>query len=307
MNIIKDFIKPVVVLTVICLVVAGVLAYTYEFTAPIIAQGAQAEADASKLELLPEADSFEEIELSDIDGLISIHKAKNGAGYVTLSAAQGFGGLVNVMTGITADGKITGVKLMENQETPNLGTKVGDAAYTEQYIGKDMNLEGIEAVTGATVSSKAFAKAVNIAFVAYGKVAGVEVEMPEEPEEVDPLTTIFPEEELVPAEMAGFEEAYTTASGGVVIVWPTKGYEDKPMDVIVGLNPDGTIAGVRLGENEQTPGIGTMCAEPSYTDQYIGRTDTKDLDAVSGATVTSDAFRKAVREVLEAYSAAKGA
>lgn len=306
MNIVKDFVKPVAVLTAICLIVAGVLAFTYEFTAPIIAQGAASEADAAKLELLPDADSFEEVDLTDVDGLVSIHQAKNGAGYVVVSAATGFKGLLNVMTGITADGLITGVKLMENQETPNLGTKVGDEAYTSQFVGKDMNLDGVELITGATISSKAFNKAVNIAFVAYGKVAGVEVEMPEEPEEVDPLTTVFPGEELVPTDIEGFEEAYT-AESGVVVVWPTTGYEDKPMDVIVGFNPDGTIAAVRLGKHEQTPGIGTKCADPSYTDQYIGRTDTKDLDAVSGATVTSDAFRKAVKQVLEAYSAAKGA
>lgn len=301
----KDFMKSVVVLTVICLVVAGAVAMTYEYTKPIIAQNSQAGADAAKLEVLSGADSFEEVELTDVEGLISIYKAKNGAGYVALTESKGFGGPMNVMTGISAEGLVTGVKLLDNTETQGLGTRVGEADHTAKFVGKDMNLD-VEAVSGATISSNAFKKAVSIAFAGYGKLAGVDVPVTEEPAEVDQKTTIFPDEELVPAQLAGFEEVYTTASGGTVIVYPTKGYEDHPMDVIVGLKADGTIAGVRLGKNEQTPGIGTQCADAAYTDQYVGRTDTMDLDAVSGATVTSDAFRKAVKEVLAAYQAAKG-
>ena len=45
----------------------------------------------------------------------------------------------------------------------------------DQYIGKDSNLEGIEAIGGTTISSNAFTKAVRIAYEVYGQAAGVEI------------------------------------------------------------------------------------------------------------------------------------
>ena len=75
------------------------------------------------------------------------------------------------MVGIGADGKITGAKLLEgNSETPGLGSKTGNESFTGQFIGKDSSLSGVETITGATISSKAFISAVGIAYEAYTAV-----------------------------------------------------------------------------------------------------------------------------------------
>ncbi len=74
------------------------------------------------------------------------------------------------MVGIGSDGKITGTKLMENGETPGLGSKTGMPDFTGQFAGKDRSLDGVETVTGATISSNAFIAAVEIAYEGYAAV-----------------------------------------------------------------------------------------------------------------------------------------
>ena len=79
----KDFLKPVLVLTLICLVISAALAFTNEKTAPVIEQAAQAKADAARKEVLPKADEFTKLELSGLPSTVTaVYKANNGAGYV---------------------------------------------------------------------------------------------------------------------------------------------------------------------------------------------------------------------------------
>ncbi|WP_417019446.1 FMN-binding protein, partial [Anaerotruncus massiliensis (ex Liu et al. 2021)] len=97
-------------------------------------------------------------------------KDDSGNGYAFKVKDKGFGGVYNVMVGIGNDGRITGVKLLDNSETPGLGSKTGADAFTGQFPGKDKSLEGVDAVTGATISSKAFFRCVDTAYQAYEAV-----------------------------------------------------------------------------------------------------------------------------------------
>ena len=171
---IKKFVLPVVVLTVITLVISVALAFTYQLTEPIINAGNQAAADAAKLIVLPNADGFVDIDVTGIEGVSAAVQATNGAGFVFTTSAKGFAGDIVIMVGIDPNGVITGVTQLDGNETPGIGTQVAEEAYTSQYVGQDSSLAGVSAISGATVSSTAFHDAVSIAFNAYAALEGGE-------------------------------------------------------------------------------------------------------------------------------------
>ena len=71
-------------------------------TAPIIAEAAAKAADANRIELLPEADGFEAIEV-EVEGVTEMHKATNGVGYVISAQGNGYGGNGSVKLMIAYD------------------------------------------------------------------------------------------------------------------------------------------------------------------------------------------------------------
>ena len=92
-------------------------------------------------------------------GVSEVYQAENKVGWVITSEDQGYGGTMKIITGFDADGFITNIKILEQSETPGLGTKVGEEFFLEQFRGKDM-LEGVDAISGATISSEAMKRAV---------------------------------------------------------------------------------------------------------------------------------------------------
>lgn len=174
---------PTVVLLIICLVVSGALAFTYQLTAPQIEKINKENADAARLIVLPEADSFTAVEGDLPEGIAEYYVADNGAGAVATALNKSFGGTITVMVGFDPEGTITGVKVTNHADTPGLGTKAHDEVYlTKQYVGRistDNSPEGIKkdtqvsAVTGATVSSNGVYGAVNFAIAAFGEMGGL--------------------------------------------------------------------------------------------------------------------------------------
>ena len=172
--------KPIVVLTAICVIVSAALVGTYGLTKPVIDAAKAAEANAALSAVLPDGTDFEEVTVS-AENVLNAYKAGNGAGYVFQAQGKGFAGMITVMVGISSDGAITGTQVMEHGETPGIGDRIEkEAHFQEQYLGKDYNLEGIEFLSGATFSSKGFNAAVGNAFVAYGELAGIAIEAPTE-------------------------------------------------------------------------------------------------------------------------------
>ena len=91
----NDFVKPIVVLGVICLVTSLLLAVTNNVTAPIIAENAVKTANATRQALLPSADTFTEVAPeTPTEGVTAIYKADNDSGYVITAQAKGYGGEV---------------------------------------------------------------------------------------------------------------------------------------------------------------------------------------------------------------------
>lgn len=166
--------KPIVVLCAICIVITGALAATNSVTAPIIAEATIAAQNAARQELAPEATSFEKIEGIAVENVSDIYMGDNGEAVITC-AGKGYGGTVTVMVAFNADGTVKQIKVTEQAETQGLGTKVTtDASYWTRYEGleaKPLTLgTDVEALSGATISSRALLSAVNAAIDAYNQI-----------------------------------------------------------------------------------------------------------------------------------------
>ena len=121
--------------------------------------------------MLPGAESFTEIECDkealDITGA---YKEDSGLGYVLTSSHKGYDGQVVVTVGLDNDGKIIGIRADVSTETQGVGSKAGDAAYLDKYLGLTGNAANIDTISGATYSSTAVKAGVNAVLAAFGKI-----------------------------------------------------------------------------------------------------------------------------------------
>lgn len=97
-------------------------------------------------------------------------------GYAILATSSGFGGDVELMVGFTPDGKIYNTSVVSHQETPGLGDKMTTEKFRSQFIGFDNKTQkarvkkdggDVDALTAATISSRAFCSAINKAYRAF--------------------------------------------------------------------------------------------------------------------------------------------
>lgn len=299
MSMFKEFAMPPLVLTVIAAVVTGALVATESVTTPIIEQQAAAAADAARAVVLPSADSFTQVTVDEMpEGGVDIYEANNGTGYVVTAQAKGYGGMLKVMVGIDSNGLISGTEVLENNETQGLGSKVSEHAFMDQYIGKDSTLEGIETISGTTISSNAFSKAVQNAYQVYGVAAGVEVAGTQR----DPITDEV-KAELFP-NVTSFQkyavegEAYKAGDEGYIVVTSNAGFAGD-VTTAIGFDLDGAITGVVFTETSETQDYGEQYTRASWKDAQVGKTSADELDLISGSTVTYDALKLNFTEAFE--------
>ena len=170
-------IKPVVVLTVICICASAALAVTNYITAPIIAQGDLIRNNGARVELFP-AEEYNWLE-GEWDGVTEAYEAVAGGetiGYIITGVAKGYGGEVPVMVAIDVEGAIVGIEISGTSETQGLGSKIEEPAFKDQFKSLaasaiTLNSE-VQQVTGATVSSSAAVSAINSAIDAYLAITG---------------------------------------------------------------------------------------------------------------------------------------
>jgi electron transport complex protein RnfG len=163
----KDFVLPILVLTVICLIIAGSLALTNHVTAPVITAAAEARAEEARNAIIPEAEGFEKLTLSDLPPSVTeVYRSTNDVGYVFMLTTTGYGGDIKIICGISPDGVILGTLTLQQTETKGLGTKAVDKL--ENVLpGADSTLSGVDGVSGATITSKAYMGAIKDAFTAF--------------------------------------------------------------------------------------------------------------------------------------------
>ena len=161
-------------LFLITVIVAGLLAFVNYLTADTIAEHT-AEAARSAMTQVLAADDYTELPVSDAQAAAGVTAAWSAgeAGTVVRLTTNGFGGL---MVGVDNENKVTGVAIISHSETASLGANCTREDFRAQFAGKTGELAvskdggDIDALTGATVTSRAVTRAVNAALAYAGEV-----------------------------------------------------------------------------------------------------------------------------------------
>jgi electron transport complex protein RnfG len=191
----KNMVKLGVILALYSTVACVGLAFVYAGTKAVIAERQQADLEASLKDLFPNSDGFEDITgtMKSADPSVSFDKeylVKSGSspvGIAVRAVGKSYGGPTTILVGVGADRKITGVKVMENKDTPGLGANASSPNYfvdrkskttfTGQFKGKSIEdkfeVKGdVVAITASTITSKAVAGVVKAASAAAGEKLG---------------------------------------------------------------------------------------------------------------------------------------
>ena len=173
--------KSILTLFAICAIVSLALAVCYEITAPIILERQQAAASGALLEVMPEGGTFEKVDISTYtlpETIKEAHKSSNG-GYVFQVEFAGFNPGNVAMIGVSADGKVTGTKMITNTESSGFGADHLPALDSKNhYKDADMStIDSVDTVSGCTVSTKAYRAAVKDAISAATILGGGSVDL----------------------------------------------------------------------------------------------------------------------------------
>ena len=172
----KYILRLTLTLLLITAVVAGLLAFVNELTAGRIDELTRQKAEQAMREVLP-AQDYTPLDAALPQGVTEAYRAGDD-GYVVRVAPNGFGGAIDLMVGVRADGTVNGVAVTAHSETASLGANCTREEFRAQYaggagpfaVGQDGGT--IEALTGATVTSRAVTDGVNAALDFVREVQG---------------------------------------------------------------------------------------------------------------------------------------
>ena len=172
----STLINMILSLVLISMTMSAALGFVYLKTkGPIEAASRQKEIDAIK-NVVPPFDSDPLANRMEKNGLVIYQLSKENrlAGFaIKTYTDRGFGGHIEIMAGFLPDGTINQVVVLSHKETPGLGTKMTDPVFSKQFLGKNpdnfmlkVKKDGgqVDAITAATVSSRAYCDALQRAF-----------------------------------------------------------------------------------------------------------------------------------------------
>ncbi len=174
----KEFIKLSGILCAITLIAALLLACVNKVTAPEIAQASQKASENAMKTIIADAESFEKI----TDTVFKGTSKGEIIGYCATVTVNGFGGPVEMMVGIGTDNTVKGIEILSHSETAGLGAKATSKDFKDRFPGKNPNLsvvktptesqDEVQAITGATITSKAVAEGIRQAYESINEVKG---------------------------------------------------------------------------------------------------------------------------------------
>ena len=373
--------KPTIVLTAICVIVALLLAGINMITAPEIAENELEKTQEALREVLPEADVFEQLTVDETFPTAVKEAYKSDAGFVFKTVVKGYASGMQIMVGIDLDGKIVG----------SICTDKGGETYGHEnalngaYNGKDSTTAELIIASGATpgsATSKGYYDAIKAALLAYDVVAKGAVADNRSPEQIiqddcnaafgtegkvftkwfatevlDGVSAVYEcdggrvfvigekyigykdgapvgevtdeESEAVAAAdalvasstvteitlpegaSANVLKAYVTASGNYVFKARGAGYDKNNeysttkeyIYIKLAISKDGKIIDVLTTAHHESEGIGDKCASSEFYSQLIGKDSTNHSEiTISGATVTTNGYHRAIRQSFEAFA-----
>ncbi|MEE1278901.1 MAG: FMN-binding protein, partial [Acutalibacteraceae bacterium] len=234
----KSQIKTVVSLTVICAVVAVLLAVTNYITAPIIKKNEAAQVNGALSVVLPSGEGFEAVDISKYElpeTITEVYSEKNG-GYVFKMLTSGYGSDFVLMCGIDANGAVAGATCISSNET--LGA---EKEYGKTLVGATgETIDGVATVSGATRTTDAYKNAVRDALNAKIILGGGSVDLRDEAQILaDNLNEALPAGEgkftpvFITEILEGVQEVYKAENGA--------GYVLKSGENFIAATADGTV------------------------------------------------------------------
>lgn len=348
------------VLVVISVIAVALLALVNQITMGPIADAEASSQAESYLAIYPDCEKFAVIENLDeliansesllaerdlagctiTDAMECLNKDGNVEGYVVAATTNsGYGGDVSVAIGIK-DGKLTGFNVLSHSESPGFGANATELEFTDQFKDKAASLLSftktgaqsdteIDAISGATITTKAVTQAVNAAILFYQESFAGGAQEAVAADYTEFYQKIYPNAEFTDVEGSddmiaksadlfaqyGFEniavEDIKSANNGegYVICVTGKGYSE--FKIAAAIKGDEFI-GFTAVECMETPGYGAPLGEDEFAKQFagmkvdaftykVGATGDNEIDAIAGATKTSSGVTNAMNAIVVFY------
>jgi len=163
------------VMTVVAILSGGILAGVYRVAQPLVERQAEKELKEAIFSVLPQATSYDEMKKGDLIIYQGLDDQGNLEGIAFVASGSGYQGKVRVMVGMNQElTYLQGMKVLESVETPGLGGKITSQWFQDQFKGlaakpkieyvKGRKIEKpneIQAITGATISTRAIVEMIN--------------------------------------------------------------------------------------------------------------------------------------------------
>lgn len=317
----------ILMLFVIAFVCSGAVALVYNLTEEPIAIAQQEKAVEALKKALPEFDAI--TDTVEMTGCVIYPVSKDGAtvGFaVKCSSPNGFSGEIELMVGFREDGIIHNIEVLQQAETPGLGANMVSEGnvLTASFVGKnaaELNMAvkkdggDIDALTAATISSRAYSEAVGFAYNSLGEY---QKHLAEEVVNVYQPTEFFPGSEVSSVEVIDDHKVEILSREGsvvgCVVAASAQGFNRKvPVRLAVCFDTNAKIVGVEVLEQQETPSLGgLMCEEDNVLIKSVKGKDASklnfslvtaggDVDCISGATISSRAYGNALKDAYETY------
>jgi len=171
----KQVVHIIATLTLIGVIAGGSLSLVNNWAAPRIAINQKAETERAIFLVHLDGKKYEEIKNAGFEVYKVFDETDKSVGYSLVYSGNGFQGKIKLMIGLSDDiNKITSIEVLEQSETPGLGTKILEPPYKDQYNGlvttpaiklvkgvEPSNPNEVQSITGATISSRAVVTIVN--------------------------------------------------------------------------------------------------------------------------------------------------
>lgn len=158
----RDTIKYGLLLGFICFLASSILAVVNGITEPKILAQKESEHEEALNAVMPQSEGFKACYENDIIIYYAAYD-RNGQlnGFVIKAYSKGYSSTIEAVAGLLLNLEIADIKIISQNETPGLGSRITETNFLGQFKGKTLDrLSEVQAITGATVSSSALMRSV---------------------------------------------------------------------------------------------------------------------------------------------------
>lgn len=169
----KEMIKITISLVVIFVSAGIIMAGVFAKTAPIMAEAQKREKEEALKKLMPEAEKIAEAgKWEPFHKHAEYYEAKKGndiIGYIASTFGKGYSSYISILVAVDPDMKVKKINILSHGETPGLGDEIEQEYFKRRFEGKSLDqlevvktetTDKIQAISGATISSRAVTKGV---------------------------------------------------------------------------------------------------------------------------------------------------